>query len=390
MKKSVILNSKGETSVVRYHHPWVYRSSVSGTDGNPENGDIVRIVNSSGRVLGWGFFSERSLIPVRVFAIGEDEPEGDWLERRLERAALLRRELRIDSDAYRLVNGEGDFIPGLIVDVYGNTVVVKPQIRGTELLIDRVRVWLESFYPHKSIFLKRDERAARVEMMECRTGYIKGEGDGREVITETGLQFHVDLKEGQKTGFYLDQRESRSLAGMLSQGKRVLNLFSYTGAFSLYASRGNAKLVDSIEHSKAAIELARKNEELNREKLSCALNWIQGDVFDFLSDMSGYDFIIVDPPPFARKRGELKGAIHGYERLNLAVIRATEPGGYLMTFSCSQAVEVSLFREIIMKQALRAERNVTLLKELFASPDHTVSVYHPEGSYLKGFLLKIW
>ena len=249
---------------------------------------------------------------------------------------------------------------------------------------------MESFYPGKNIFLKRDERAARVEMIECRTGYIKGKGDGREVITANGLQFHVDLKEGQKTGFYLDQRESRLLAGNLSKGKRVLNLFSYTGAFSLYASRGNAKLVDSVEHSKAAIELARKNEELNREKLSCSLNWVQGDVFDFLSDMGRYDFIIADPPPFARKRGELKGAIRGYERLNLAAIKATEPGGYLMTFSCSQAVEVPLFREIVMKQALRAGRDVTVVKELSASPDHTVSIYHPEGSYLKGLLLKIW
>ncbi len=370
------------------HHPWIFRGALQTAEPPAEPGRVVPVCSADGAVFAWGFLSESSLIAVRVVHYGVEAPREGWLEERIASALELRAALHISADAFRLINGEGDWLPGLIVDLYAGTVAIRPLVRGMEALVERVSAALASHLPGRAVYLKRDERAARLEALELPAGYLNGSGDGMARIREGDLSFWVDIPQGQKTGYYLDQRENRALAGTLAAGRSVLNLFAYTGAFSLFAARGGAVRVDSVESSQAALELARRNAALNPEVQEERLAWIQADVFEYLRECPAYDLIVCDPPPFARRKSELAGALRGYRRLNEWVLRRLRPGGLCMTFSCSGAVSAELFLQTLREAAGKADRRLQLLQALQAGPDHPSVLVHPEGEYLKGWLLR--
>jgi 23S rRNA (cytosine1962-C5)-methyltransferase len=387
----IVLKAGRAEALAARRHPWVYSGAVERVEGEDPGAGLVPVADPEGRILAWGFYSPSSLIAVRLAAWGEVAPPEDWLERRLAQAAELRRGLSLDSDAFRLVNAEGDFLPGLVVDVYRGTTVVRPLVRGLEAVMERVTAALTGLFPGNAIFLKRDEKAARLERLALATGYLRGGGDGRQRIREGGLELEVDLERGQKTGFYLDQRESRLLVRRLAAGRRVLNLFAYTGAFALQAVAGGALEAVSVESSRAALELGRVCAGLNPELPAERLAWIEGDAFRYLTDGAGgglFDLTVVDPPPFARRRSDLPGALKAYTELNRLALSRTAPGGLLLCFSCSSAVSSQQFSDALRAASRQAGRAVQLLRPLAASADHPVALDHPEGEYLKGWLLR--
>jgi len=347
----------------------------------------VSVMSSGDRILGWGFHSADSMIAVRMVSYGETEPAPGWLGERVRAACALRTRFSFDSDAARLVNAEGDFIPGLIADRYADTIVVSLHMRAMEMRLDEIVSALSEVFPGTRVFVKRDEHHAQVESLQVPTGYAAGSGDGTSVVSESGVRFVVDFAHGQKTGFYLDQRANRSLAAELARGRTMLNLFSYTGAFALRAAAAGATAVVSVESSARAIEASRRNAECNPAIRSETLQWVQADAFAFLRDPGRHDVIVADPPPFARRRTEVEGAVRGYVGLFHQVLKAVAPGGCALLFSCSGAVDRLLFRQIVAEAALRSGRNVRLVRELQADADHPVAAAHAEGEYLKGWVV---
>jgi 23S rRNA (cytosine1962-C5)-methyltransferase len=383
----ILKPGKGELLRAR-RHPWVYSGAVDRAEAGALRGEAAPVAEASGQVLGWGLYSPGSLIAVRLLAWGPEPPLADWPERRIRAAYELRQRLATASDAYRLVNAEGDFLPGLIVDVYRGTTVVRPLVRGMEAALERILAALRELYPDNAVFLKRDEKAARLEALERPTGYLSGGGDGTERIREAGLAQVVDITRGQKTGYYLDQRDNRALTRRLSAGRRVLNLFAYTGSFALQAAAGGAAEVVSVESSAHALEVARESLRLNPQLAAERLTWIEGDALAYLQNCPGYELAVVDPPPYARRRSELTGALKAYVRLNRLVMERSAPGALVLTFSCSSAVSAEQFTGALREAARQAGREVQLLLALHAAPDHPVAADHPEGEYLKGWLLR--
>jgi 23S rRNA (cytosine1962-C5)-methyltransferase len=386
----VRLRSGRDALIERLNHPWVFSQAVAEASDEALDGRLSPLTASDGKtVLGWGFYSPRSLIAFRFVSHGERRPSDAWLEERLESALALRRRLEIPSNAYRLVNSEADGMPGLIVDVYNRTTVVRPLTRPMEAQCERVLAGLRSLLPDNSVYLKRDETAARKENLRLPTGYLYGSGEQVELIEEGQCTFRVDLAGGQKTGFYLDQRDNRLWVRRLAGGLRVLNLFSYTGAFALQAAAGGARDVVSVESSAGAVELSRENQRLNARLAHSRLEWVRGDVFSYLEDCGTFDLLVVDPPPFARRRGELEGALRGYGALNrLAALRVSS-GGLMMSFSCSSAVTEELMLGVLRESVGLAGREAQILQRLHAAADHPVLLGHPEGEYLKGWLLRL-
>ncbi|MCW8965742.1 MAG: class I SAM-dependent methyltransferase, partial [Candidatus Pacearchaeota archaeon] len=270
----MIIIKKEKESLILKRHPWLYSKAIHTIVGNPENGDIVPVCSRDNKVLCYGFYSPGSLISIRIISFGENKPEKEWLKIRIKNAYDLRKSLLIPSNGYRLINAEGDFLPGLIVDIYNKTTVIRPLIKGIENNLNTIIDILVELYPKNSIFIKRDEFSARKEDITIKNGFIRNNRDGMEIIEENGIHFYVDILSGQKTGFYFDLRDARILASTCCMDKRVLNLFSYTGAFALHAAKGRAKIVVSVEQSKKAIEYARKNEK-NNPGLSTTFEWIQ-------------------------------------------------------------------------------------------------------------------
>jgi 23S rRNA (cytosine1962-C5)-methyltransferase len=382
---------RGRGAVIeRLGHPWVYSQAIESASEEARSGALSPVVSQdSGTTLGWGFYSPGSLIGFRFVSRGEDPPPATWLEDRLRSALQLRRRLEIPSNAFRLVNSEGDGLPGLVVDVYDSTTVLRPLIRGVEAQADGIVAALRELLPENSVYLRKDETAARKEQLRLPTGYLHGSGDAWAVIREGQCLFRVDLARGQKTGFYLDQRDNHLLLRGLARELRVLNLFSYTGAFALQAAEGGARAVVSVESSAAAVELSRQNERLNRRSGGGTLEWVQGDAFGYLEDCDRFDLIVVDPPPFARRRSEVRGALRGYGALNRLAALRLSPGGLLMSFSCSSAVTEELMLGALREAIRETGREAQILRRLHAAPDHPVRLGHPEGEYLKGWLLRV-
>jgi 23S rRNA (cytosine1962-C5)-methyltransferase len=274
--------------------------------------------------------------------------------------------------------------------VYRRTTVVRPLVAGLEAAMDRITARLSEMFPDNALYLKRDEKAARLEGLALPTGYLRGSGNGRQRIREGELELEVDIERGQKTGFYLDQRDSRLLVRGLASGRRVLNLFAYTGAFALQAAAGGALEAVSVESSRAALELGRACASLNPRLEAESLDWIEGDAFRYLAELpagQSFGLAIVDPPPFARRRSDLGGALKAYTELNRLALGRLDPGGLLLSFCCSSAVSAPQFTETLREAARQAGRPVQLLRPLSASADHPVALEHPEGEYLKGWLL---
>ncbi len=355
-----------------------------------ENGEIVEIRDNHRKLLGYAFYSNQSQITARIFEFGETEcdiNEVYWMDKILRAAAL--RKLCIDAsqtNTYRLLHAEGDFIPGVIVDIYNEVAVVQLLIRGTESIKESCYKALYQL-GIKHIYLKTKQTTQRLEMVES-SGWV-GEPVAMPIqVKEHGVKFWIDVETGQKTGFFIDQRENRKLLGQLSNNKKVLNTFSYSGGFSLYALEGGATLVHSVDSSKEAISCCDKN---------VALNQFQGnhqsfvmDVFDFLKTAEvDYDIVVLDPPAFAKNAKSLPNAIRGYKNLNLTAFQKIKPGGLIFTFSCSQHMDKELFRKVVFGAAADAGRNIRILRQLSQPEDHPISIYHPEGEYLKGLLLYV-
>ena len=375
--------------VRRRHHPWIYSQAVDRVDGSAPAGAVLPVRAADGSVVGWGQHSPESLIAVRMVSYSEGRPAEDWIEQRLSAAWRLRGRLGLDSDAYRLVNAEGDFLPGLVIDLYADTAVVCPHTRGVEAGLPRIVACLRGLREGLQVYVRRDEHFARVEKLGTVSGYVHGVGDGTTVVREGEVHLKVDFAHGQKTGYYLDQRANRTLIARCSGGKTVLNLFSYTGAVALRAAAAGALKVVSVDSSRSALDLAETSVGLSPGLRPDAFDWVQADVFTFLEAPPVCDVVVADPPPFARRRVERDGALKGYLSLFQQCLRILSPDGLAFLFSCSGAVDRQMFQQVVAEAALRSGRSARLLCELHADVDHPIAASHPEGEYLKGWMVHV-
>lgn len=379
----------GKGRLIANRHPWIFAGAIAKETG-PEDAAIGDLFDDQGQRIASGLYSRHSQIRLRALTFGEDELSADVITARIV-AAVRRRApiLTADTNAARLINAEGDELSGLVVDRYDDMLVVEIANNGLERLKPVIADALRNELSPRLVYFKNDIPARKIEQLSLENEST-GEGEAAATIEEHGLHFHVDARSGQKTGFFLDQRENRQLARELSAGKRVLNLFSYSGAFGVYAAAGGATKVENVDISAPAIELARRSHEMNGS--SAVARFTVADVFQFVRqqrDRERAGLLVCDPPAFARSRGEVDRAARGYKDVNLYAMRLVEEGGLMMTFSCSGHMSLDLFQKVIFSAALDAGRRVSILQRLTAGPDHPVSLYCPEGEYLKGFLLRV-
>jgi 23S rRNA (cytosine1962-C5)-methyltransferase len=384
---------RGKEQSLERFHPWVFSGAVARTPDNIEEGDIVAVYSSDGKLIGVGHYQIGS-ITVRILAWGDAVIDDEFFARRLAEAFRLRQALgliRPDNSAYRLVHGEGDFLPGLVVDIYGDTAVLQAHSPGMHFMRNTIARCLTELPGAgvTNVYYKSETTLPYKAQLDPQNDYIIG-SFSTNIALENGLKFNIDWLKGQKTGFFVDQRDNRSLLEKYSNGRKVLNMFCYTGGFSVYAMRGGATMVHSVDSSAKAVSLTEANIALNfpgdtRHKA------IAEDAFSYLADMEkgAFDLIILDPPAFAKHRSALKNALVGYRRLNAAAFNKIAPGGILFTFSCSQAVSREQFRLAVFSAAAQSGRKVRILHQLTQPADHPVNIYHPEGEYLKGLILYV-
>lgn len=398
MKRKITLRRGREESLLRFH-PWVFSGAIARVDGDIAEGDLVEVVSASGDTIGYGHYQVGS-IAVRMLTFDEKLPGKKLWRERLGEAYMLRERvgvIRDDNSAYRLIHGEGDMLPGLIIDIYGETAVMQAHSAGMFMAREEIAEALKDIYGDKlsAVYDKSSATAPFKASLDLIDKYLIGKGGGEEVVTENGLLFSVDWVHGQKTGFFLDQRDNRALLGNYSAGRRVLNLFCYTGGFSIYALANGALSVDSVDSSSKAMNMLEKNIILNREAGKIPNNSthtsITADAIEFLKDSAEnqYDLMIVDPPAFAKHRGALQNALRAYQRLNAAAISRISHGGIIFTYSCSQVVDKTAFAEAVFSAAASTGRRVRILHRLTQPADHPVNIYHPEGEYLKGLVLYV-
>ena len=390
--KTITLKRGKEESLLRFH-PWVFSGAIADLPKDIEEGDIVKVVASDGRSLGVGHY-EIGSIAVRMLSTDEISIDDSFFADRLSQAWALRERLgliRPDNTTFRLVHGEGDFLPGCVVDVYGNTAVLQAHSPGMHYARHIIAKTLTELPGAgiKNVYYKSETTLPYKARLDPVNDYIIG-GFETNIAVENGLKFNIDWLKGQKTGFFVDQRDNRSLLQHYSNGARVLNMFCYTGGFSVYAMRGGAKLVHSVDSSAKAVALTDANIELNFPSDTRHKSYAQ-DAFKYLADMpdGAYDLIILDPPAFAKHRSAIKNAMIGYRRINAAAFRKIAPGGVLFTFSCSQAISREQFRLAVFTAAAQSGRKVRILHQLTQPADHPVNIYHPEGEYLKGLVLAV-
>lgn len=384
---------RGKEESLQRFHPWVFSGAIADMPKTLEEGDVVRVIAADGNLLGVGHFQIGS-IAVRMLSFNDIEINASFYRNALSRAWELRRSLglvRPDNTAFRLVHGEGDFLPGLIIDIYGDTAVLQAHspgmhfargiIAGELTQIDGLGV--------KSVYYKSETTLPYKAHLDPINDYLIGHSDNNIAI-ENGLKFNIDWLRGQKTGFFVDQRDNRELLERYSRQRRVLNMFCYTGGFSVYALRGGAEFVHSVDSSSKAIALTEANIALNFPDNKNHKSFAE-DAFKFLdsTEKGAYDLIILDPPAFAKHRNALNNAMRGYRKLNAAGISKIAPGGILFTFSCSQAVSREQFRLAVFSAAAMTGRRVRILHQLTQPADHPVNIYHPEGEYLKGLILYV-
>lgn len=389
--KKIILKRGKEESLQRFH-PWVFSGAIAHIDNGIEEGDIVDVYSNDGNFIAVGQYQIGS-IAVRVLDFAQRTIDKAFFAERLQKALELRKSIgliRPDNNAFRLVHGEGDFLPGLVIDVYDKTAVVQAHSPGMHFARDIIASALVDITGGVlcNVYYKSETTLPYKAELDPQNDYIIGSYDSN-IAMENGLKFRVDWLRGQKTGFFVDQRDNRSLLEHYSQGRSVLNMFCYTGGFSFYALRGNAKLVHSVDSSAKAIQLTNENVELNfpGDKRHQAF---EEDAFKFLNGIDGkYDLIVLDPPAFAKHKSALKNALVGYRKLNAKAFDKIRPGGILFTFSCSQAVSKEQFRLAVFSAAAQSGRKVRILHQLTQPADHPVSIYHPEGEYLKGLVLYV-
>jgi 23S rRNA (cytosine1962-C5)-methyltransferase len=389
---SKIILKKGKERSLLNFHPWLFSGAVEKEEEGIKEGDVVEIFSNNNNYLATGHYHEGS-IKVRIFSFEKINAEFKFWKEKIQRAYQLREKLGLtgntDTNVYRLIHAEGDGLPGLIIDIYNTTAVIQTHTLGMYHNRNLFADALKEIYGSKlsAIYDKSSDSLSRQESMSVQNEFLFGEVDGVQVI-ENDVHFHVDIKEGQKTGFFIDQRENRKLLASYSRGKKILNAFSYSGGFSLYALKENAALVHSVDSSKKAAELTEKNIQLNFKY--APHQFYTEDVFDFLKKQeTSYDVIVIDPPAFAKHLSSVDKATIGYRNLNYEAIRRINKNGILFTFSCSQVIDKMLFRKIVFTAAAQAKRNVKILHQLTQPPDHPISIYHPEGEYLKGLVLYV-
>lgn len=392
MDKKVILRRGKEESLKRFH-PWIFSGAVMRLEGNPEEGDVVTVLDSQGDFLCLGHWQVGS-IAVRVLSFEQRLIDESFWQERLATALQVRQSIGLadseNGDTFRLVHGEGDGLPGLVIDVYGKTAVMQAHSVGMHVSRVQIAKALSQVMGSRldSIFYKSETTLPIKATVDGGNGFLMGESH-TDVATENGLRFHIDWLKGQKTGFFVDQRENRSLLEHYARGRKVLNMFCYTGGFSVYALRGGASLVHSVDSSSKAVELVRANVELNFPNDNRHEAFAE-DAFRFLDEMTvPYDLVVLDPPAFAKHRDAVKNALRGYTKLNAKAMEKIAPGGILFTFSCSQAVSKDQFRMAVFTAATLAHRRVRILHQLHQPADHPINIYHPEGEYLKGLVLYI-
>lgn len=391
--KKVYLKPGKEESLKRFH-PWVFSGAIARVEGEPEEGEVVDVYTSKKEFIACGHFQIGS-IAVRVLSFRQEVIDRAYWVRRLSVAKDLRRALGLidnpQNNTYRLVHGEGDNLPGLIIDVYNHTAVMQAHSAGMHIYRMEIADALTEVMGDviQNIYYKSETTLPfKADLLATENGFIKG-GSPDNVAMENGLKFHVDWLKGQKTGFFVDQRENRALLERYANGRSVLNMFCYTGGFSFYAMRGGAKLVHSVDSSAKAIDLTNKNVELNFPGDKRHEAYAE-DAFKFLDNMGDrYDLIILDPPAFAKHRDALRNALRGYTKLNAKAFEKIRSGGILFTFSCSQVVSKQDFRNAVFTAAAQSGRNVRILHQLTQPGDHPINIYHPEGEYLKGLVLYV-
>lgn len=383
---------RGKSESLRRFHPWIFSGAIQRIPESLTEGTLVRIVDENNKFMALGHYQIGS-IAVRVLSFVERPINKSFWVERLSEAFKVRRSLdlvRPDNDIYRLVHGEGDQLPGLIIDVYGQTAVMQAHSVGMHCCRQEIaEALIEACEGEvKHVYYKSETTLPYKADLHQENGFLVG-GDETNVATENGLKFHIDWLKGQKTGFFIDQRENRKLLESYSKGKSVLNMFCYTGGFSVYAMRGGATQVHSVDSSAKAIDLTRANAELNfpGDKRHEAF---AEDAFKFLEQAgSNYDLVILDPPAFAKHKDALRNALKGYTRLNSIAFQKIRKGGIVFTFSCSQAVNKDQFRLAVFTAAAQSGRHVRILHQIHQPADHPINIYHPEGEYLKGLVLQV-
>lgn len=384
---------RGKSESLKRFHPWVFSGAIAGANGKLNEGDVVRIVSNENELMGYGHYQIGS-IAVRMLTFKEEKIDHAFWVTRLSEALCLRKALqltgRADNNIYRLVHGEGDRLPGLVIDVYGKTAVMQAHSVGMHMSREQIADALieASEGLIENVYYKSETTLPFKADLHQENGFLRGHDEGN-VAVENGLKFHIDWLRGQKTGFFVDQRENRSLLEHYAKGRNVLNMFCYTGGFSVYAMRGGANLVHSVDSSAKAIDLTRANAEMNFPG-DARHEAFAEDAFKFLEQAgSNYDLIVLDPPAFAKHKDALPRALKGYTRLNAIAFRKIKPGGIVFTFSCSQAVNKDQFRLAVFTAAAQSGRHVRILHQLHQPADHPINIYHPEGEYLKGLVLEV-
>jgi 23S rRNA (cytosine1962-C5)-methyltransferase len=390
---SIQLKPKKEESLQRFH-PWLFSGAIQHIEGTPAEGDLVEVLDNKRNFLAIGHYQIGS-IAVRVVSFENIPVDNDFWSRKIQQAYAMRLSLGLivtnKNNTYRLIHGEGDSLPGLIVDVYDDTAVMQAHSVGMHEIRQVLAESIVKNVPGvKNVYYKSETTLPFNAPITPEDGYLIGKETADLSAIENGLKFHVDWLRGQKTGFFVDQRENRSLLERYSKGKSVLNMFCYTGGFSVYALRGGAELVHSVDSSAKAIELTEKNVQANYPNDPRHTSFDE-DAFKFLNNLQHneqkYDLIILDPPAFAKHREAIRNALKGYKRLNAKAFEQIKPGGILFTFSCSQVITKDQFRLAVFSAAAESKRNVRILHQLSQPADHPINIYHPEGEYLKGLVL---
>lgn len=380
----------GKEKPVLMGHPWIFNGAISKVEGNAVSGEQCQVFASNGKLIANGYYNAHSAISVRILSFhGATFSVSDLFDRIKTAIEFRKTILDQKSDSYRMINSEGDFLPGLIVDKFGLGLVVQILTAGMEQFRPEIIKALNQFAQPQFIYERSDTDARTREGLVAAQGPLVGNVPDNLIINEMGQKFIADIAGGQKTGFFFDQRPNRELLKHYAAGRNVCDCFSYSGAFSTYGLAGGAKSVDCVDISKNAIKWAESNVLLNGYNVE-KVRFIQADVFKFIRETErSYDLIVLDPPKFAKHPGEVQRASRGYKDINLSAIKKIAPGGMLFTFSCSNAIEPRLFRQIIFAAAADAARPVQLLHTLCAGPDHPVNIAHREGEYLKGLVLKV-
>jgi 23S rRNA (cytosine1962-C5)-methyltransferase len=396
LRAKVVLK-RGREKPVLNRHPWIFSGAIKNIEGECADGDIVTVVDSRGSFLARGYLNRRSQITVRLLSwIEEETIDRGFFRHRLEQAIAIRRPLQEDqtTNAYRLVNAESDFLPGLVADRYNEYLVIQFLTLGIERQKREIVSLLGELLPCRGIYERSDVEVRDKEGLPLATGLLAGQERPALVhIIENGHRFIVDIKQGQKTGFYLDQRENRQKLARYCCGKTVLNCFAYTGAFAVYAAGAGAKKVVNVESSAEALKLAQRNMALNgfdgRDD-----EYVEGDVFQVLrqyrDEGRSFDLIVLDPPKFAYSQSQVQAACRGYKDINLLAMQMLRPGGILFTFSCSGLVSPELFQKVVFGASVDAGRNVQIIEKLTQGFDHPILLSFPESEYLKGFICRVW